>query len=91
MNNASDFWLHSSNIIINFGSILRSAFLRSTGQKSGLWSGGNARFWFGQEQCSNPETHLKITSSQFLDGHANECKLRCGYQRKKIKVHNAAK
>ena len=73
VNNTSGFGLHSSNI---FGSIsiVESAFLRSKGnlQKSGP-AIGNARFSFGSqcgEQYSNV-THLKITSSQFLDGQMN--------------------
>ena len=70
VNNTRGFGLHSSDVFDSF-SITESAFLRSKGQKSGPKSGGNARFWFGHqcgEQCSNPETHLKVTSSQFLDG-----------------------
>ena len=72
VNNTRGFGLCSSNI---FGSIsiIESVFLRSK-VKSGPKSGGNARFWFGHqcgEQYSNPETHLKVTSSQFLDGQMN--------------------
>ena len=73
VNNTSGFGLHSSNI---FGSIsiVESSFLRSKVKQSGPASGGNARFWFVRqcmEQCSNPETHVKVTSSQFLDGQMN--------------------
>ena len=74
VNNTRGFGLHTSNIAGSI-SISESAFMRSKGNKSGA-AIGNARFWFGVqcqcgEQCSNKTTHLKITSSQFLDGQVN--------------------
>ena len=73
VNNTRGFGFHTSNV---FGSIFisESAFLRSTGTRSGP-AIGNARVWFGVqcgEQCSNASmTHLIVTSSLFLDGRGN--------------------
>jgi hypothetical protein len=75
VNNSRGFGLHTSNV---FGSISikESVFLRSKGTISGP-AIGNAKFWFGYQhglECSNNVTHLKITSSQFLDGQKNRAK-----------------
>jgi predicted outer membrane repeat protein len=52
-------------------SIKESAFLRSKGKKKSRPAIGNAKFKFGSLKCSNRVTHLKVSSSQFLDGQMN--------------------